>query len=131
MKCPCNPTKNYTDCCKKAHDNILSVNSAEALMRSRYSAFALANIDYLQQSHHSKTRPSKKEKKETLLWAKSVAWLKLEVLQTTKGTENDTQGTVEFKAVFMENGKLNNIHENSNFCKENDHWVYVDGKFNH
>lgn len=127
MKCPCNPTKNYSDCCKKAHDNIFSVTTAEALMRSRYSAFVLADITYLQKSHHSTTQPSKRAKKETLAWTTSVEWLKLDVLNTSKGIKNDTNGTVEFKAFFMENGRMNSIHENSNFCKENGHWVYLDG----
>lgn len=127
MKCPCSPTRNYADCCKMAHDNILSVNTSETLMRSRYSAFVLADIDYLQKSHHSSTRPSKKEKKDTLQWTKSVEWVKLEIINTTKGVLNDIVGTVEFKAFFMERGQLNIIHENSNFSKENNHWVYVDG----
>ncbi len=128
MQCPCNPDKKYINCCKKAHDNILNVTTSENLMRSRYSAFVLANIEYLQKSHHSKTRPSKREKKETLQWTKAVEWLKLEVLNTSEGTINDTKGTVEFKAFFMENGSMNVIHENSRFCKENEHWVYLDGK---
>ena len=119
MTCPCNPSKLYTDCCKKAHLNIHSVTSAEQLMRSRYSAFVLANINYLQQSHHSKTRPNKVEKKEILTWTKSVKWVKLTVL-------NSTENTVEFKAYFYENGSLNVIHENSSFIKENNHWVYKD-----
>ena len=127
MKCPCNPSKNYTDCCKKAHDSILSITTAEKLMRSRYSAFVLADIEYLQKSHASKTRPSKREKNETLAWTKSVKWLKLEVINMTKGSAADTTGTVEFKAFFLENGIINTIHENSNFCKENNHWVYLNG----
>ena len=127
MNCPCTPNKAYKDCCKKGHDNILSVPTAEALMRSRYSAFVLANIDYLQESHFSKTRPSKREKKETLLWTKSVTWLNLKIINTTKGTLEDTLGTVTFIASFMENGQIQTIHEKSNFCKENNHWVYVDG----
>lgn len=121
MQCPCNPTMKYSDCCQKAHQNIHSVTSAEALMRSRYSAFVLANIDYLQKSHHSSTRPSKREKKEILAWTKSVNWIKLEVLNTT-------ETTVEFNAYFMENGNIDVIHENSVFCKENDHWVYLENK---
>lgn len=128
MKCPCNPNKNYIDCCKKGHDTILAISTAEALMRSRYSAFVLADIEYLQKSHHSKTRPSKSEKTDTLQWTKSVEWLKLEIINTSKGSCNDIRGTVEFKAYFMENGLLNTIHETSNFSKENKHWVYVDGK---
>lgn len=125
MQCPCNIDETYSDCCQKAHQNIKSVLSAEALMRSRYSAFVLANIDYLQKSHHSKTRPSKKEKRDIEKWTKSVKWLKLEVLKTTKGTTTDAEGTVEFKAFFMENGSINVIHENSSFSIENNHWVYV------
>ncbi|SNR52185.1 YchJ family protein [Lutibacter flavus] len=125
MQCPCSIEKKYSDCCKKAHQNIGSVSSAEALMRSRYSAFVLANIEYLQKSHHSKTRPLKKEKRDIEKWTKSVKWLKLEVLNTTKDTTNDSTGTVEFKAFFMENGNINVIHENSKFVKENNHWVYV------
>lgn len=117
MKCPCNPSKLYTDCCKKAHRNIHSVTSPEVLMRSRYSAFVLANSNYLQKSHHSTTRPSKTEKEEILTWTKSVEWIKLDVL---KSTEN----TVEFKAFFYENNRLNVIHEKSFFVKENEHWVY-------
>ena len=117
MKCPCNPTKLYTECCEIAHQNITAVNSAEQLMRSRYSAFVMANIEYLQKSHHASTRPNKREKKEILLWTKSVAWIRLEILNTTKNT-------VEFKANFMENGQLEVIHENSLFCKKNGYWVY-------
>ena len=117
MKCPCTPTKLYADCCEKAHKNIHSVAEAEDLMRSRYSAFVLANVNYLQQSHHSTTRPSKTEKRELLTWTNSVEWVKLEVL-------NSTENTVEFKAYFIENGSLNVIHENSFFVKENNHWVY-------
>lgn len=119
MKCPCNSTKLYIDCCKKAHENIHSVTTAEILMRSRYSAFVLANIDYLQKSHYSLTRPSETEKQEILAWTKSVEWVKLNVLNTT-------ENTVEFKAFFYENGSLNVIHENSFFVKENKHWVYKD-----
>jgi len=117
MKCPCNPSNLYENCCKKAHQDINSVTSPEILMRSRYSAFVLANIDYLQESHHSSTRPSKLEKREIFSWTKSVEWIKLAILQTT-------ENTVEFKAYFQENGILNYIHENSLFEKENGHWVY-------
>ncbi|MBU2973395.1 YchJ family protein [Zobellia sp. B3R18] len=127
MKCPCNPNVMYSVCCQKAHANINSVATAETLMRSRYSAFVLANIDYLQKSHHSLTRPSKSEKRKIEAWAKSVNWVKLEILRTSQGTNSDTEGTVEFKAYYIENGQMGVIHENSNFKKENGHWTYIDG----
>lgn len=118
MNCPCSPEKLYEHCCKKAHLNIASVQTAEVLMRSRYTAFVLANMNYLHASHHSTTRPSKKEKRALLAWTKSVEWVRLEILNTT-------QNTVEFKAYFIENGQINLIHENSLFCIENGNWVYV------
>jgi SEC-C motif-containing protein len=119
MNCPCNPTKLYKDCCLKAHNKIESVTSAEQLMRSRYSAFVLADIKYLHKSHHSTTRLSKKEYIELEKWTKSVKWDKLEIINVTKDT-------VAFNAYFIENGSLECIQENSNFCKENNYWVYLD-----
>lgn len=98
--------------------------TAEQLMRSRYSAFVLANGEYLMQSHHSKTRPLFR-KKSIVQWVKSVQWIKLEVLETSKGLENDTKGTVTFNAHFYENGKAAVINEKSAFVKENNHWVYL------
>ena len=118
MKCPCNPAKKYSECCQKAHQNINTVTTAEQLMRSRYSAFVLANVNYLQKSHHSTTRPNKQEKRDIEKWTKSVNWLQLEILNTT-------EDTVEFKASFKENGSVQVIHGNSKFCKENNHWVYL------
>jgi SEC-C motif-containing protein len=124
--CPCGSTKLYSDCCKIAHHNISQVKTAEALMRSRYTAFVIANGDYIIKSHHSITRPkSKKEKNEIVAWAKSVQWIKLEVLKTSKGLETDTEGTVKFKAYFFENNNVRTIEENSHFLKENDCWMYV------
>ncbi len=94
-------------------------------MRSRYSAFVLAEGDYLLKSHHSTTRPSSKEKKSIVRWAKSVQWVKLEVLHTAKGTSQDTEGTVEFKAFYYDQDGLQMIHEHSKFTKEQGYWVYV------
>jgi SEC-C motif-containing protein len=126
MKCPCNPYRLYENCCAKAHHDILQVTTAEQLMRSRYSAFVLCNIAYLQDSHHSSKRPGKKEAQQIENWTNSVNWIKLVVLQTTKGLEKDSIGNVEFKAFYMENNKVQVIYENSRFCKENGHWVYLD-----
>ena len=124
MNCYCGSLKSYANCCEKAHKNITEAKTGEQLMRSRYSAFVLANGNYLMQSHHSSTRPLK-EKKAIVKWAKSVKWIKLEVIETTKGTANDTNGTVTFNAYFYENGKVDVIHEKSAFLKENNPWTYL------
>ncbi|MBW1298054.1 YchJ family protein [Aquimarina litoralis] len=122
--CNCGKTDSFNACCYEIHLDIKKALTAEALMRSRYSAFVVANGDYLLKSHHSSTRPSLKEKKSIVKWAKSVQWIKLEVLNTTGGLKNDIDGTVEFKAFYFENGSLQFIHEHSKFVKENGHWVY-------
>ncbi|CAH8282746.1 SEC-C motif-containing protein [Mariniflexile fucanivorans] len=124
MTCYCGNLKTYAKCCEKAHKNIDEALTAEQLMRSRYSAFVLANGDYLMQSHHPSTRPIK-EKKSIVEWAKSVQWIKLDVLETSKGKPEDTEGTVTFNAYFYEHGNVSIIHEKSAFIKENNHWTYL------
>ncbi|SEK43356.1 SEC-C motif-containing protein [Aquimarina amphilecti] len=123
-KCHCGRERSYDNCCAIIHKSILKAVTAEDLMRSRYSAFVLADGNYLMKSHHSSTRPLK-EKKSIVAWAKSVNWIRLEVLSAIEGLENDIKGTVEFKAFYFENNKVECIHENSSFIKENGHWVYL------
>ena len=117
QNCPCGSGKLYQDCCAIAHQNSTDVKTAEQLMRARYTAFTMGNIEYLMESHHSTTQPLK-EKQEILDWAKSVEWQRLEIL-------NVTEDTVEFKAYFNENGTDEYLHENSKFVKENGVWMYL------
>jgi SEC-C motif-containing protein len=93
-------------------------------MRSRYSAFVLGNGNYLMVSHHSSTRRIE-ERKSIVAWAKSVSWIRLEILDRKKGGANDHKGTVTFNAYFFENGKVDVIHEKSEFVKENGLWMYL------
>lgn len=97
-------------------------------MRSRYTAYTRGDIDYLMRSHHSKTRPAFKERKQIKRWAESVNWVQLIIVNTWNGAENDREGHVEFRAVYMENGQIQQIHEKSLFQKENEKWVYVSGE---
>ena len=102
--CNCGSGKTYGACCGIAHQDITAVITAEQLMRSRYTAFTLVKGDYLMESHHVTTRPVS-EKEEIVAWAKSVEWVELKILSTSKGLAADTEGTVAFKAYFKENGK--------------------------
>jgi len=124
LNCPCGLEKTYTNCCLVFHKDIEKVNTAEQLMRSRYSAFTKAMGNYLLNSHHSSTRQLS-EKKEIVKWAKSVKWDRLEIISKSNGLSTDNMGTVEFKAYFYEGEKLNFIHENSQFKKENGIWMYL------
>ncbi|WP_340155394.1 YchJ family metal-binding protein [uncultured Winogradskyella sp.] len=124
MNCYCGNSKSYTDCCEVFHLNKGKTETAEQLMRSRYSAFVLADGDYLMATHHSSTRPIK-EKKAIVKWAKSVQWIRLEVLETSNGSINDVEGIVTFNAYFFEKGKVDVINEKSAFVKENNQWFYL------
>lgn len=124
--CPCGSQQSADACC----DPILSGNqealTALQLMRSRYVAFTRADGDYLMRSHSLKTRPVR-EKKNMEQWARSVSWIGLTIVGTQAGQAGDQTGYVEFKASYLEDGKLQQIHEKSLFRRENGHWVYVSG----
>jgi SEC-C motif-containing protein len=124
--CPCGSGLTHTDCCEPIISGRKEAFTAQALMRSRYVAFTQANIDYLMRSHSSKKRPVK-ERKSIEKWAKSVTWVGLTIINTQAGETTDEQGYVEFKAIYMEDGKLRQIHEKSLFHCENQKWVYVSG----
>ena len=93
-------------------------------MRSRYTAFALGMGQYLNDSHH-KTSRNEAEKESIEKWAKSVKFIKLEILNSTLGNIDDTNGTVEFKAHFKQGLFKRVIHENSSFIKEDGSWYYL------
>ena len=122
--CPCGRPNAYETCCGLVHNNINLAQTAEDLMRSRYTAFTKANTTYLSLSHAKTTRP-KGSQKDLERWAKSVNWLRLEVLNSADGDVNSSSGTVEFKAYFQEGSRVECIHENSLFIRENGHWVYL------
>ncbi|MCB9195272.1 MAG: SEC-C domain-containing protein [Flavobacteriales bacterium] len=122
-QCPCGTGKDYQDCCSVFHKDITKVQTAEQLMRSRYTAFVKANGDYLMTSQHSATRPSA-QKYEIVRWAMSVKWLKLEIEKVINGNMDDEEGEVIFNAFYMERFQNRRLHEHSKFVKENGHWVY-------
>lgn len=124
--CPCGSKIAKEQCCMPIINGDKNAATAEALMRSRYVAYTLAKVNYLLLSHHSKTRPTK-EKNSIERWAKSVQWVGLQLLSKEAGLENDQIGMVEFRALYIEDGKLHEIHEKSLFEREKGKWVYTSG----
>ena len=124
--CPCGSGQLIVNCCEPIISGRKEAITAEALMRSRYTAFTQANVNYLLSSHSVLTRPVK-ERKIIERWAKSVVWIGLAILKTDSGEANDETGYVEFKALFLQNGTPDQIHEKSFFQRENWKWVYVSG----
>ena len=117
--CPCKSNTPYQDCCGKYLESHATPQTAEALMRSRYTAYTLADIDYIKKTMQGKPLLGFKEI-DTTQWAKSVLWLGLEVIRSTSDE-------VEFIATYMDKGTVKAIHEISQFHCINEAWFYVDG----
>lgn len=124
--CPCGSKKAFRDCCDP-YIQELNAPTAEKLMRSRYTAFVVKNIDYLIESLHPKARQDV-DKSSIQAWAEDSQWLGLQIVNTQKGQETDTDGTVEFIASYKKDGQIINHHEKSTFKKEKGRWWFIDGK---
>src|SRR5689334_22123159 len=111
--CPCRTGLPYAECCAPAHRGTPPA-TAEQLMRSRYSAFVLADEAYLLRSWHPDTRPA------SVPPDPDVRWTGLEVLATRGGGLFDTEGEVEFRASW----RGGEMHERSRFVRHAGAWVY-------
>src|SRR5579859_6852535 len=95
--CPCGSGKPLEGCCLPLVEGRLAAPTAEALMRSRYTAFTLARVDYILETHHSSTK--KEVSAEAIKdWAERAEWLGLEILGTQGGGKDDDAGEVSFVA---------------------------------
>lgn len=127
IPCPCGHG-DYTHCCAPLITHQALPDTAEQLMRSRYTAFVLQDADYLQYTWHPDTFP-----KEPLFDTNTqTKWLRLEVKHYQP--IDATHATVEFIAHYKVQGRAQQLHEISRFTQIPDnnhtlHWVYVDGDF--
>jgi len=120
--CPCGTGLQYKNCCQPYHLKTKNAPTAEALMRSRYAAFVVADGDYLYETT-DKSKRKDNPKNAYLKSAKNTKWIKLEIVAA--GFD-----TVEFKAFYL-NKKFQTevLHEKSNFRLDDGKWYYVDGVF--
>jgi SEC-C motif-containing protein len=125
--CPCGSGLSLHACCKPLIDGTAKAPTAEALMRSRYTAYTLHDIDYLASTlHGAELRDFDKD--ATAKWARNSTWMGLEILRTSAGYPNDKEGTVEFKARYERDGVIQEHHEVSLFRKIDGKWLYSGGK---
>lgn len=118
--CPCGRVKAYRICCRPYHRGKAKPATAECLMRSRYSAYVMAQVDYL-----AETQLDILDRMQAKSFAKKAKWKHLQVLDVTDGLAGDQQGTVEFKATYFLDGQLEVMHEISYFEKREGAWVYI------
>lgn len=113
--------KKYTDCCGRYLDSGEITPTAEALMRSRYTAYTLGRKDYLLATWHHNTRPDSLE----LEGEPRSNWLGLEVKRHEQAEPD--HAVVEFVARYKVGGRAYRLHEISRFVREAGQWFYVDG----
>ena len=119
--CPCGSGKAFADCCGRYLDGGAAAPTAEALMRSRYTAYTLQREDYLLATWHASTRPVQLG----LAGEVQTKWIGLDVKRHEQQDEN--HAIVEFVARHKVNGRAHRLHETSRFVREDGHWHYVDG----
>ncbi|NVK43338.1 MAG: SEC-C domain-containing protein [Oceanospirillaceae bacterium] len=127
LPCPCGSGKPYQDCCQPAISGQTPAATAEALMRSRYTAFALGQVDYLIET----LAPKQRRPDDAAILAEqsaSTTWTGLQIIDRRKGRPRDERGEVEFIASFEAGGEKGRLHERSRFRRERGRWVYVDGE---
>ncbi|TDC29982.1 hypothetical protein E1211_25040 [Micromonospora sp. 15K316] len=120
--CPCGSGGSYARCCGPLHRGEAEAPTAEALMRSRFSAFAVGDAGYLLRSWDERTRPAR------LDLDPGQRWLRLEIVDTERGGLLDSTGAVEFRAYHRTGGQTGVLVERSRFVRAGGRWVYLDAE---
>ena len=126
IDCYCGSKKKYRYCCEPYLSDKKIPQTAEQLMRSRYTAFCRKDIQYLIDTAISSEDRSTDEQ-ELAKTMQKTTWLGLLVVSTEQGKKQDKVGFVEFVAAF-EIDKPRQHHERSRFIKNNRRWFYIDGE---
>ena len=126
-QCPCGSALAYEACCEPVITGAAPAATPEALMRSRYSAYAMKALDHLKESLHPEHRADY-DAEGAKRWAEGSEWLKLEVFETSGGGEDEDEGTVEFAATYRRKGEKVTHREEARFTRHKGRWYYTDGR---
>ena len=118
LACPCGLGDDYASCCGRLHAGA-PAPTAESLMRSRYSAFAVGDAGYLLRTWYPSARP------RTLSLDPERRWTRLAILETRDGGLFDATGTVQFRAMYLQQGQRGVLAETSRFVRQDRHWTYL------
>lgn len=125
--CPCGSGKTYENCCRPLIKGTLQAQTPEALMRSRYTAFAKIKVQYLLDTVHPDQRKDH-DAGSIRKWSKNSLWRGLTIRDTQNGGPDDKEGIVEFIAEYIEKDKKKRHHEIARFKKKDDSWYFYDGE---
>jgi SEC-C motif-containing protein len=120
--CLCGSDLTYSSCCQLFHLHEKSPATATLLMKSRFTAYAMHNDDYLRTTWAETKRP-----KDINFSKDEAKWTRLDIIKTKKGSEKDTKGIVEFKAYYLLDDEEYVMNEISRFQKTSGRWFYLDG----
>ncbi len=125
MKCPCDSGKTYKTCCEPFISGAKDAETAEQLMRARYSAYTQVEMNFIEKTHDPKTL-AQTDMESNRKWAESTKWTGLEILETQQGGPHDEVGAVTFTAKFETDEGIQEHHELSLFRKHEGKWYFVD-----
>ncbi|MCZ4538298.1 YchJ family protein [Gordonia hongkongensis] len=120
-RCPCTSGLSLDDCCGPVLAGERAAPTAETLMRSRFTAFALGDRNHLLASWHPDTRPAALDLDE------SMRWYRLDIESSSGGSLFEVEGEVTFTAHYRRGAERGSLHERSRFLRANGRWLYVDG----
>lgn len=121
--CPCGSGRSLTDCCKPVIAGERSPQTAEELMRSRYTAFTTGDVDWIMTSHHPDT-VEEVDRDEVAQWSGSSEWLGLKIRSTEAGGPDDDEGIVQFRARYRVQGRQIDHNERAHFERDGGEWRF-------
>ena len=124
--CPCKSGKTFGECCGPIIAGTARAETAEALMRARYASYVTGDVGFLKSSATKEVQREFNEE-TSKAWSAAAKWHGLEILRTERGGPGDSDGVVEFRALYTANGEFCNHHEVSKFVREQDGWKFSDG----
>ncbi len=127
MSCPCGNEDEYEACCGRFISGEAKPETAEQLMRSRYTAYTRQEIDYVVATHDASSR-DEVDRDGALQWAKEASWEALQVVEVERGGKDDNDGVVEFIARYALDGKVMSHHERATFHQHDGEWFFADGE---
>lgn len=128
-KCPCGSESSYDKCCGMFIDGGATPESPEQLMRSRYTAYTKADVDYVSKTMSGRAGAAFNEE-ASKEWATNSEWKGLQIIKADPVKKDDTVGHVDFVVRYKSEDCDYMLHEISEFHKEDGAWYYVDGIVN-
>ena len=127
MSCYCGRSREYAKCCEPFIKGAKKPESAEQLMRARYSAYNVQDMEYIDRTHDPKTREDS-DMEANREWAAKANWQGLDILTLEEGGAKDTKGMVEFVASYEMDGEDVEHHEEAEFVKKEGRWFFSRGR---